>query len=356
MGRAARCSTAVGVRLRRGKWLAPAATLVAGLISVWVAEGHGREVNVGVSCMAPDPARPLSRVCTAVVAYLDGDPVADAKLSLTASREDGDQRAFGPVAFQPSGEAGVYTAAFVYPAYGKWLAAVQVAEPGEGRADLREEVLPPLPGAINSSAANAARVRIVLDFDARELTSVVVRGLHLFAAMAWFAVSALVLAASLYLSGRQYEKIMRSLSRVFPWAIGASLLTLALTGWYNAVYNVPTRPPGLLDPGSIDRLPFGESYVFAFLVKMVLAGLILACSAAIALALQRAYVPGVAPVAGGSLAGGSLALVPRLRRSDRWVVGLSAVNVVFGLLLFIDVVVIGYLHILTHIGGLYGPA
>jgi hypothetical protein len=341
----------VGARLRRGRWLVPSAALVAALITVLVAEGHGREVNIGVSCVALDPARPLSKVCTAVVAYLDGDPVADAKLSLTASREDGARRAFGPVAFQPGGEAGVYTAAFDYPAYGKWLATVRVAEPGEGGADLREEVLPPLPGAINSSATNAARVRIVLDLDAREVTSVVVRGVHLFAAMAWFALSALVLAASLALSGSQRERHMRSLARIFPWAAGGSLLAVALTGWYNATYNAPTRPPGLFDPASIGRLSFGEAYLFAFLVKMVLSAAILAVSVGLAVALRRAYTPALPPrIAGGA------AHALAARGVERLVVGLSVVNIVMGLLVFAVVVVIGYLHILTHIGGLYGPA
>ncbi len=326
--------------------LAVAAALVAALTSLQAGEAHGREVNIGVSCLTPDPARPLSKVCTAVVAYVDSDPVTDAKLGLSGVREEGDRRTFGPVFFQPAGELGVYTAAFDYPAYGKWLAKVEVTEPGEGEADLREEILPPLPGATGSSAS-AARVRIVLDFDARELTGILMRVLHLTAAAVWFAAPALVLVASLFLSGPERERVMRSVAGRFPWVGGAGFLALALTGWYNAVYNVPTRPPGLFDPELIERLPFGSAYLMTFLVKMGLTAVMVCNAGALALALRRAYGRPVRPIAGGALG----AALP-LRRVDRWLVVLSALNVVLGIFVFVDVVVLGYLHILTHIGGI----
>lgn len=331
-----------------GRWLVFAGTLVVAFTFIGVAQAHGREVNIGVSCLTPDPARPLSKVCTAVVAYVDGDPVSHAKISLSASREDGGQRTFGPIPFQPASEPGVYTAAFDYPAYGKWLAKVEVTEPGEGAADLRDEVLPPLPGAAGSPAS-AARVRIVLDFDGREFTNILIRALHLGAAAIWLAASALVLVASLFLSGPERERIMRSLAGWFPWIAGASFLVLALTGWYSAVYNVPTRPPGLFDPELIERLPFGSAYLMTFLVKMGLAAAMVCNTGALALALRRAYGPPVRPIAGGALA----AALP-LRRVDRWLVVLSALNVVLGIFVFVDVVVLGYLHILTHIGGISG--
>lgn len=349
MGRQRWPSVSKGAALAVGKWLALVVTVVAALPPGRVVQAHGREVNIGVSCMTPDPARPLSKVCTAVVAYVDGDPVTDATLSLTASREDGDRRAFGPVSFQPAGGAGVYTAAFEYPAYGKWLARVQVTEPGEGQVELREEVLPPLPGSIGAPAA-AARVRIVLDFDARELTNILVRAVHLGAAAVWFAVSVLVLASSLFLAGPERGRVLRSLARWFPWVTGGSFLLLALTGWYSAVYNVPARPPGLFDPDLIGSLPFGSAYLTAFLAKMGLAAGMVFTAAALAFEMRRAYGLPIPPVAGAALAAATLPA----RRVERRVVVLSALNVSLGILAFVDVVVLGYLHILTHIGGISG--
>ena len=331
-----------------GRWLVFAGTLVVALTFIGVAQAHGREVNIGVSCLTPDPARPLSKVCTAVVAYVDGDPVSHAKISLSASREDGDRRTFGPAFFQPAGELGVYTAAFDYPAYGKWLAKVEVTEPGEGEADLLDEVLPPLPGA-TGSPASAARVRIVLDFDAREFTNILMRAVHLGAAAVWFALSVLVLAASLFLSGPERQRVMRSIAGWFPWLAGGSFLVLTLSGWYNAVYNVPARTPGLFDPNLVQRLPFGSAYLMTFLVKMGLTATMVVAAVALALALRRAYGSALRPVAGGAVA----AAIP-LSRVERWPAILSGLNVALGICVFADVVVLGYLHILTHIGGIYG--
>lgn len=348
MGRQSCSSGRKGVLPAVGRWLVFAGTLVVALTFIGVAQAHGREVNIGVSCLTPDPARPLSKVCTAVVAYVDGDSVSHAKISLSASREDGDRRAFGPIRFQPASEPGVYTAAFDYPAYGKWLAKVEVTEPGEGEADLRDEVLPPLPGA-TGSPASAARVRIVLDFDGREFTNILIRALHLGAAAIWFAAPALVLVASLFLSGPERERVLRSLAAWFPWIAGVGFVALALTGWYSAVYNVPTRPPGLFDPELIERLPFGSAYLMAFLAKMGLTAAMVFTAGALALALRRAYGLPLRPIAGGAVA----AALP-LGRVERSVVVLSAVNVLLGVFIFVVVVVLGYLHILTHIGGISG--
>lgn len=38
------------------------ATLMAFLFSAGLASAHGKEVNIAVSCGAPDPGRPLTRV------------------------------------------------------------------------------------------------------------------------------------------------------------------------------------------------------------------------------------------------------------------------------------------------------
>lgn len=338
-------------RVRAGGLLRAAALATAvgsALVSPTVASAHGGPVNIGVSCMTPDTARPLAKVCTAAVTYGDGHQVTDARLSLTASREDGDRRSFGPVPFQAAGEEGVYTAAFQYPAYGKWLVEIEAVEPGSGRVELREEILPPLPGAVGSEASEA-RVRIVLDFNSRELANIVVRAVHLGAATAWFAVSVLVLAASLFLSGPQRESALRSLAAWFPWVAGAAFLVLAGTGSYIAVYNVPARTPGLFDPDLLQGLPFGTAYLMVFAAKMGLTAAIVAGSGAMAIALRRGYISPLRPIAGGALA----TSLP-VTRVERWVVGLSLANMALGVFVLIDVVVLGYLHILTHIGGFSG--
>lgn len=53
----------------------------------WTAQAHGKELNVGVTCIAPDPSRPLNKVCTVTLRYPDGDPVVGAIVQMTAIRE-----------------------------------------------------------------------------------------------------------------------------------------------------------------------------------------------------------------------------------------------------------------------------
>ena len=210
-------------------------------------------------------------------------------------------------------------------------------------------MLPPLPGTAGSRVSEA-RVRIVLDFDKRELTNILMRVFHLGAAAAWFGASGVVLAASLFLNGPERERVMRSLARWFPWLAGTSFLGLALTGWYNAAYNVPIRPPGLFDPGLMGRLPFGSAYLMAFLAKMSLTALMVLVAGALALTLRRTISVSVRPM----IAGGSAPNALPAMHSQRSVVVLSGLNVLLGILVFVAVVVLGYLHILTHIGGLSG--
>ncbi len=143
---------------------------------------------------------------------------------------------------------------------------------------------------------------------------------------------------------------MRSLAGWFPWLAGASFVALALTGWYNAVYNVPIRPPGLFDPELMGRLPFGSAYLMAFLAKMSLTALMVLVAGALAITLRRTISEPLRPVIASGATPDAL-----LSRRVRWsVVVLSGLNVLLGTLVFVAVVVLGYLHILTHIGGLSG--
>lgn len=321
------------------------ALLTALLLGGGVAEAHGKEVNIAITCVAPDPSRPLTKVCTALLKYLDGDPVTKADFQLTAFREGRAEEPLGPVKFKPLEEPGLYSATISFPAYGKWRMKFAVNEPDSGEAELVEELLPPAPGA---SPEIRARLQVVFAFGLADARNIALRVAHLLAAVAWFALSALVLAFSYLVPVEERWRLLRRLATAFPWAAGASLLVLGVSGLYSARYNAPTRSPGLFAPEVFERLPFGEAYLVAFLAKMALAAAIVGATVALAVALRRAYrspLPAVAGAATGAAFGPA---------AGRWTAWLAAINLLLGFLALANVVVLGYLHIISHVGAAAG--
>jgi len=313
-----------------------------GLLSGDTVRAHGKEIGVGVTCATPDPVRPLTKLCTATLKYLDGEPVLRARVVMMAAREGGPT--LTPVLFKPLAEDGVYSLAVTFPAYGKWRMNFEVVEPGRGTAQLQETLLPPLPG---TAPELRAQLQVVLTFGLLDVRHLAVRIIHFLASASWFALVFLVVVLSLLVTPEQRRLPLRRVAGAFPWAAGGSLLLIAISGIYNALYSVPTRPPGILAPQVLARLPLGKAYLAAFFVKMGLMLAILVATTWLALALHRVYGQPV-PIGGGIVHG------PGASRHERAVTWLAATNLLLGLLTFADVVVLGYLHIISHVGGAAG--
>jgi len=318
------------------------ATAAGALSGVGRAAAHGAEVNIAVTCTAPDPGRPLDKVCNVILRYPDGDPVVGADVELTAVREGNTPVSFMPVRFRPVDEKGLYSATASFPAYGRWRMKFAVRGPGSGEAELLEELLPPAPGA---SPEVRARLQVVFGFSMADVRNIALRVAHLVGAISWFALSALVLVASLLPDARQRGRLLSRLTGIYPWSAGAALLLLSGSGALSARYNTPTRPPGLFAPDVFSGLPFGEAYLMTFVVKLALGAAILGATLGLALSLRRAYATKV-PAMAGSAVGFPNPGAP----SGHLVTWLSSANVVLGLLVFVDVVVMGYLHVISHVG------
>lgn len=331
---------------RRFLLMTAGAALLVSLLSGATVGAHGNAVNIALTCITPNPARPLTKVCTAFLKYTDGDPVSRARFQMTAQREGASEAALPPVIFRPLDREGVYSATITFPAYGRWRMKFQVREPGSGEAELLDELLPPLPGV---APEVRARLQVVFTFGLADARNLVVRVIHFLASASWFALVFLVLALSLLLTPEQRWRPLARVARAFPWTAGGSLMLVAMSGIYNALYNVPTRAPGIFAPRVLASLPFGEAYLAAFFVKMGLMLAILVATTLLALALRRVYGQ-PAPIGGGTVHG------PGMSRADpeRTVRWLAAFNLLLGLLTFADVVVLGYLHIITHVGGAAG--
>ncbi|MBI4279746.1 MAG: FixH family protein [Armatimonadetes bacterium] len=326
-----------------GLLLAMALALAPTLLRVPASvEAHGKQVNIAVTCVTPDPGRPLTKVCTAFLKYLDGDPVTGGKVQVTATREGKAEPPLAPVRFTPLKEEGLYSATVTFPAYGRWRITFAVREPGRGEAEVREEFLPPVPGA---SPEIRSQLQIVFDFGLADVLNIAARVVHLLATAAWLALSALVLVATWLIPPEQRWSLLHRLAKGYPWIAGGSLLAVIASGLYNARYNVPTRSPGLFAPRVFQGLPFGEAYLLAFFAKMGLAAAILVVTIALGMALRRAYdqrPPAVAGGGPGSPATGNL-------RSGH-LTRLAVSNVVLGLLMLANVVVLAHLHIISHVG------
>ncbi len=311
-----------------------------------IAAAHSKEANLAVTCATPDPGRPLIRACTAVLRYSDGDPVEGARLVVVATREGPDGAALDPVPFEPLGEQGVYSAIVEFPAYGTWRMRFILREPAEGEAELRDEILPPVPGA---SSEIRAQLQIVFKFGLADVRNLALRFAHVLGVGAWFASVALVLLATTLVAPEERPRLLGRVAAQFPWAAGGSLVLVAVSGILNAVYNTPTRPPGLFAPGNTAKLPFGEVYLGTFLLKMVLAVATVWGTAALSVALRRACREPAGMVADGTV--GS-----RLVGPERRVRRIAALDLGLGALILAVVVVMAYFHIISHVGGAAGAS
>ncbi len=306
-------------------------------------EAHGNVVNIALTCVASDSARPLAKICTAFLRYADGDPVLDAKFQLTARREGKLEPALGPVAFAPMDREGVYSARVTFPAYGHWRMKFQVISPGSGETEIVESLLPPAPGSVSGVPA---QLQVTFQFGLADVRNIGLRVMHLLGAAGWFS-SIVVVLVLLRLPGSQDRvQLLGRTAAIFPRAAGGSLLLLTITGLVSAIYNVPTRPPGLYEPANITRLPFGAAYLAVFQVKMLLTLVMLAATLALGIGLHRSYGRLVRTSTERSDEDGGSITTPLVR--------LATVNLLVGFAIFACVVVLGYMHVISHVAAAAG--
>lgn len=338
-------------------FIAAVALLGVGTLSsrgIAPAQAHGKEVQIDLRCAPLDPRAPLDQICEAVVRYAtDAEPVSDARLRLEGIRPGKGDRASGDTV-RPSGEPGRYTGTISLGAYGRWVLSATMEAPAEGTVELTQDVLPP---SGEASPISEARARLLISFDTRDLANIAALIAHLVGTAAVFGVTAGVLITGVAAHGLRGIKYRGSVARAFPRLAGAAFALIAGSGLYNAVYNSPTRSPGLFHPATVTDLPYGDAYVIAFGVKMLLALALLLGTAALAILLRRQASWLVPEMSGGAegafqevMVGWSLLSEVR---GDVCIL-LAAFNLFVGGALMINVVVLDYLHLLSHAGAVSG--
>lgn len=310
---------------------------------------HGKEVTIEVSSFAPDGKEPLVRLYRAFVVYAgDKEPVAGARIELTAARKEGGP-GITPVTFQPLRDVGTYVAEVKYPHYGSWNVTLRVEEQGEGQTSFVEQVAPvPLaqaPGAVSETARREV-LNLFFRFDWRDVANIAVRTAHVLAASVWFGLTGIILVGYFFLGTAPRSLLLRRIEPAFAPAAAVSLGLLGASGVYNGIFSSPIRPPGVFAVATMAQIPFGVPYLVAFGVKLVAFG----AGCALAMMMVRALkVESRLPVvSGGAVAVADAWAIPApagwasLRR-------LALINAVLGLVMVVDVVVTVYLHYISHL-------
>ncbi|MBC8280609.1 MAG: hypothetical protein H8E48_07485 [Chloroflexi bacterium] len=320
---------------------------------------HGKELSATVSTLSPDPSSPLTRLYRVTVVYAsDLDPVDGATVTLSATRVEGGPGLNELRLTELSGGEGLYVGEVNYSRFGTWEVMVKISGPfGQGNAESTfSDRVRPQPISAAQEEALALEAERVLNLQLffkfswwPDVVNILLRVVHSSAAIAYFAMTGLVLVMAMAGIPAGWSRLPANLHRVFAPVTVASLAILGASGMYSAAFDSPTTAPGLYDIQGILRLPYGEAYLAAFLVKPVAWGVMVYL--AVQIGRELSWYAQV-PIVGGGAAVASQAVVsvtPRLKR-------LALANVGVGVIMAIDVSLVIYLHYLSHLGVFLPPA
>jgi hypothetical protein len=304
------------------------------------ATAHGKEVQVTVTSLLPDPSQPFMRLYRALVLFEDGDPVEDAVIEITAQREEGGQT-LAPVQFYPLNEPGLYATEVTYDRFGNWVVTVTVSEPGEGTASFTDAILP---GQVESAESDKTpntgipeNLAILFKFDGLDFLNIVFRFVHSLAGLAWFCLIGVILVAHWFMAPETKHQALYQLRGFFSPIAGVSLAILLGSGIYNGIWDSPIRPPGVFDLQTMLQVPFGDVYLMAFLGKVlafaVLAGVTIRLRTVLRDLPTSAAERPSNPAPDGTLVAARLAKI-----------GLGT-----AIFLVIDIAVLIYMHYISHL-------
>lgn len=337
---------------------------LAAMLALWLIWGgpfiasalaHGKELEISVTSLIPDPDRPLVRLYRVFVVY-EGDlePVEEAEVQLTAVREEGGPEP-NPVRLTAvENKPGLYVGEVTYPRFGTWQVSLQVEAAfgqGEGEAEFVDNVRPGTLNPTEEAALKAEEERIYkLQLFFRfswwpDVVNILVRITHSTAGMTYFLVTGAVAFTAWFGAPGKRPDFQAWLQRLFlPLALGSLGLLLA-SGLYSAAFDAPTTPPGIYDLTAMRELPYGLAYLGVFLFKPAIFIALIVLAVQIHKAMQQAWsvasVAGAAQETAMSLTNGPA--IARLRR-------LTLINAGLGLLIVWVVAVVIYLHYVSHLG------
>jgi hypothetical protein len=317
---------------------------------------HGREVLIELTSLQPDAASPLWRQYQAKVEYAsDHEPVDEALLSLEAVSADGLSRVESPSVTHVPGAIGVYVAQLRYPRFGEWTVSLRATSPGVGGVEVTERIRPgtgvstaeaPANGraALTPTLSQRERGSVALSvfstFDGQDVMNIVVRIGHSVGAATYLGMGAVMLLGLWFKPYLQPSAAWRALEEAtFPTAV-LSLVVLVISGLYTGYFDAPVRAPGVFNIDALANVPFGFQYATAFATKIALGFGLLALLWRVRRMRQSEPEHQISCAGLGMLRG------PGLGAAHWLTVGFGFLT----LLLLADVVVLVYLHYISHLG------
>jgi hypothetical protein len=299
-----------------------------------VALAHGREVRISLASWVPDPEFPLTRLYQAKVVYAnDQELVEGADVALFASRTDGASGIESTALMPLQGSPGLYLGPIRFPRFGEWNVTLHADRPGQGEVTRTEQVNPSgvPPASTTERRQSPATLDLRFGFDWQDALNIVVRVGHSVGAATYLGTGAVMLLGLWFDTYLTNSRAWRAVQQAaFPLALG-SLLLLLVSGLYTGYFDAPVRAPGVFNARALSLVPFGQEYAAAFASKVVL-GL------GVLLVLWR---------------------VRHARQSQRLYRGPTNGSLAIGLtlgfgtlvvLLLTNVVVLVYLHYISHLG------
>ena len=325
------------------------AVALAALVAVRVpAAAHGKDLDISVSRLTPNPDRPLVRLYTAMVRYAgDGDPLTGATVTMSAIRQEGGETIAAVVLTGLQATPGLYVAQLTYQHFGTFDIVLRVsAALGEGDGEVVfSDRLRPANLTDAQQAALEAEAQRVLRLQAQfgfgwwpDVTNIIGRTVHSLAGVTFFAATGLITVAAWGGAGDPSHGLLRRLHRRYALVAFGSLAVLFAAGLYSAWFDAPVRPPGVFDLHAMRRLPYGDWYLAMFALKPALFVML----AWLAVALRR-QLRAWSAAADGDRPDDVRAAVSKLRL-------LTALNAGAGIAVFVDVAIVIYLHYVSHLG------
>ena len=104
---------------------------------------HGKELDITIASLIPDPDKPLVRLYRATIVYVsDLEPVEAAEVELNAERAEGGEPLVPIQLTALKDQPGIYVGEVSYPRFGTWTVTLHVSEAGEGEAVFIDKVIP----------------------------------------------------------------------------------------------------------------------------------------------------------------------------------------------------------------------
>lgn len=324
---------------------AVAALVVWGTIGTEPASAHGKDLDIAVIPLVPDPERPLLRLYRVEVVYLnDREPVEQATVVLRAEQGEGSDTPSAPVELtEVDGEPGIYVGELTFTRFGTWrmqLSVVANLGLGDGTVSFENEIRPgslnpEQEAALREEAERVIRLQLSFGFDWwPDVVNIVMRVVHSLAGLSYFMLTAVAFGMAWFGVPPGPIDVPGLLKRVFLPVAALSLAALLGAGLYSAAFDAPITSPGIYDVERMRQIPYGEAYLVAFFLKVVGFVVLVALALRIHIVIMRWTRQGAEP---------SGATVADLRRA-------TMANAAVGLAIVADVAVVVYLHYVSHLG------